>query len=726
MSDPAQRHSAVDVLFVAVSGLGWLAQSLAFAGQLTLAALGLAFAVTGFALFLALGGPPAVPAWLRRLSRGGQGRPWPSLASAVIVLLLASLLYLPPVPLPLDENGATVATFALGTRLARTGELPAAGGDPLAADGRQANRMAAGDGLFFPAWVAMVHLVAGLRWSGVVPALFAALSLLAAYRLGRRLTGSALFGGAFLVTLGFNYPQAWLARTSVPESAAQFLVLAAAAIFAGPGPGVRPALAAGTCFGPALLCSPNVLPLVLPGLVLMIALGALGGTRDRRRAAAFCLATLPFLVQARLQSALLGHPAHPWFPWGHGGGGPVHWLTWYVTLPFLVLAAGGLAELLLAPKKGLRLVRDAGPLFPLAFCSLAPLIDVPQPPPLQPAACRPFTIALIPAVLLLALLFLYRMHGRLAHPLPRLAVAVALALPLGLTLANLMPMATGKPGIDAADFLRRTAAPLIGPGRPFTALLESEPAGLGLHMALEGAFGIDSRVIDGNTEQALFEAMVHAPARKTALVIGEGLFTPHPALVRLRPLADVVGSLRLLPPATDHLPSSTIDRPLRLQLFEALPVKSEADNPLATAPSGPLRVRVGRYAEDWPWIAEGFRPLDRIGGRPFRWTGARARLRLPSWAASVTLELGGFRPPGAPSAAVSVVFPGGEPLACRELPRSGVTSLEVLLPATTGGGTRPDLLELRAAAFRPGPWFDGPNDEALGVQLFGLVFRQAP
>jgi hypothetical protein len=73
-----------------------------------------------------------------------------------------------------------------------------------------------------------------------------------------------------------------------------------------------------------------------------------------------------------------------------------------------------------------------------------------------------------------------------------------------------------------------------------------------------------------------------------------------------------------------------------------------------------------------------------------------------------------------------VAFPDSEPLACRELPRSGITRLHVPLPAPANGGTRPDLLELRAAAFRPGAWLSGSNDEALGVQLFGLVLDAAP
>lgn len=708
-----------DMLFLSVALSGWLAQTLALAGWFTLPALALTVTLLILAALCAHRGTWSGFLQARRLAVSAFRPRITALAVALAVLLLAVLLYHPPGVTQLDGYPAP-AISSLGVHLARTGALPCPTTGSGLDGGAKAMRVAAGPGLFFPAWTGLLHLLGGSGWSAAAPAIFAALSLAVIFGLGRRATGSAWFGALLVLALGLNYPQAWLARVSVPESAAQFLVLASARFYLRSRDGLPGVGAGAVCLGAALLCAPALLWFTPPALLLLLALHAAGSPARRRRAVLFSLGVLPFLVQGWLQTLLpgIGHAVLPTLP-----GGSAHWMVWYLTLPFVVLLACALLLMLARPASSLRLVCDLGPLILLALVSLPFLLRSPGSDAVQPWAARPFTVALIPAALFVGLFFFHRTLQWLRHPALRLIWCSFLAVLLGLNLANQLPMATGRPGQGAVSLVRETARPLADQGQPFTAVVEAGLGTLGLHSALTGLHGIRSFSLGGKqSDRERFHALVRenaATGRRTALVIENGVFTPDPAAVTLRPLAIAEGTLVQLPPLTDHLPSSVVTRTRRLQIFEALPATNHQP-----PHRGPLTVRCGVYQEDWPWLAGGFHGISSAGGRPHRWTASLARLRVPSWAGSVELTLGGFRPPGAPDAVVSAGFAGHPPTVNRHLPRGGFVTLRVSRPATDRGSLS-SLLELRSTAFDPQSWFTELDGDQLGLQLASMTFFPA-
>ncbi len=729
LTGPASAHSSTgsrdryagpaDLLFLSVALSGWMAQTLALAGWFTLPALALTVTMLSLAALCAHRGIRSGFVQARRLALSAV-RPRPAaLAAGLCVLLLAVLLYHPPGVAQLDGHPAP-AISSLGIHLARTGALPRlAPGSGL--DGAaEAMRAAAGPGLLFPAWTGLLQLLGGSAWSAAAPAIFAALSLAVIFGLGRHATGSAWFGALLLLALGLNYPQAWLARVSVPESAAQFLVLASARFYLRSRDGLPGVGAAAVCLGAALLCAPALLWFTPPALLLLLALHTAGSPARRRRAVLFSLGVLPFLAQGWLQALLpgIGHAVLPALP-----GGSAHWMVWYLTLPFLVLLACGLLLMLVRPAWSLRLVGDLGPLIPLALVSLPVLLRSPGSDAVQPWAARPFTVALIPSSLFVGLFFFHRTLQWLRHPALRLIWCSFLAVMLGLNLANLLPMATGRPGQGAVSLVWETARPLAHQGRPFTAVVEAGLGRQGLHSALTGLHGIRSFSLGGHhPDRERFHALVRenaATGRRTALVIENGLFTPDPAGVTLRPLATAEGTLVQLPPLTDHLPSSVVTRLRRLQIFEALPAAPQQPTHRA-----PLTVCCGVYQEDWPWLDSGFHGISSAGGRPHRWTASLARLRVPSWAAAVELTLGGFRPPGAPDAFVSAGFAGHPPTVNRQLPRVGFVTFRVSRPVT-GRGSLSSFLELHSTVFDPQSWFTELDGDQLGLQLASMTYFPA-
>jgi hypothetical protein len=185
-------------------------------------------------------------------------------------------------------------------------------------------------------------------------------------------------------------------------------------------------------------------------------------------------------------------------------------------------------------------------------------------------------------------------------------------------------------------------------------------------------------------------------------------------------MAAFTHDLRRLPGESDHLPSSVISRTLRPQIFEALPAVS----PKSPVHRSPLTVRVGIYGDDWPWLVSGFREVAAAGDRPHRWTGERARIRVPGWAFGVELTLCGYRPPGAPPALFSAGFGRGHPLVTRQLPREGFVA--IFLPRTVGGpGPDSAYLDLRTTCFHPESWFTGSDRAPLGLQLASITYYPA-
>ncbi len=716
--EPGSTPGMADLLFLSIALSGWIAQTLALAGWFTMPALVLAVTLLSLVV-LFRGGLRSGLAGIRRVA-GSVARPTvPAVAAALAVLALALLLYRPPAVTMLDGDPVP-GLNALGLNLARTGSLPLAETGTGLSGAPEAMRGAAGSGLLYPALIGLLQLAGGPSLVEAAPAIFAALSLLALFGIGRQATGSNWLGALVLVALGLNYPQAWLAHVSVPEAAAQLLVLASTLFFLRSRHGFPGVGAAALCLGAASFCSPALLWLIPPALVLLVALHAAGPAAERRRALLFALGVLPFLAQGWLQAFLLvGDNGLPPLP-----SGSAHWMIWYLTLPFMVLAVCGLLLMLARPGPTLRLFSGLGPLLALALVSIPVLFRNPGSDAVQPWAVRPFTVALIPAALLVGMLFFHRVLKWLGHPALRLIWCSGLAILLGLNLANLMPMATGRPGQGARTLVEKVAAPLSAGERPFTAVVEPSLGYLGLHTALSGAHGIRSCSLNGDAlDRERFHALVQhqaAAGQRTALVVNDGDFFPDPALVTLRPLDAFSLDLRRLPGETDHLPSSVVSRSLHPQIFEAIPVAADE----TPAHRSPLGVRVGVYAEDWPWLVSGFRGVTEAGGRPHRWTGDRARIRVPAWAGGVELTVCGYRPPGAPPALVSAGFGHGQAVVTRQLPREGFVAIFVPRP-----GDDPDpqaaYLELNTTCFHPESWFTEKDRTPLGLQLASITYYAA-
>jgi hypothetical protein len=180
----------------------------------------------------------------------------------------------------------------------------------------------------------------------------------------------------------------------------------------------------------------------------------------------------------------------------------------------------------------------------------------------------------------------------------------------------------------------------------------------------------------------------------------------------------VRGNLVLLPPAHDHLPSSVSDTELVLRLFEARPVV-EGDPPVIPVPSNgdPVRVVVGRYGEDWPFLVSGFQGPARADGTPCRWTGRRALLRLPGWTRTVELTLGGYRPPGARPATLALRWTDQRDVRTVILPGEGFSRLSLSRPGDWADPGESPVLELVSSYFRPDRWFTDEDPAPRGVQL---------
>jgi len=753
--------TVAEMFFLSLAITGWTAQTLALAERFTLPWLTASLLAASMILLLRRPGcDEAVAGTLRRSV--------PGLIALGIALVPALLIYRPP--------GVALIGFCrapsfhnLGLFLARHGSLPT----PRAIDGlagaAEALHGAAGPGLVHPALTGLMQLLGGEAWASWTTAAVAWFSLAAVFLLGRRLTGANWFGALFLFSLALNYPQVWLARTALPESAAQLLVLCSTLFFLrgdDRGPGTA---ASAFCLGTAILTAPGLLPVVPAALLLLLALHAGAEQADRRRAARFTLLVMPFLVQGWMQSVILGRPGGVLPPtafllpaaaaafaavaailplpdrfrrflplvtrvlfvsvcgaW-HGtflaavprfAGGTSHWVTWYVTLPFLVLCIGGLLFGSARPSRAAALARSLGPLLPLALLTALRLFHNPGSDGLQPWSARPFSVAVIPAVLLIALLFHRAVYRRLAHPAPRIAWGACLAVMLGLNLANLMPMATARPGLGDADLVRRVAETL-GDRSWGTVVVESGPGVRGLHLALEGGRGIRSAALTGRPgDREHFHRLVREndnAGRPTALVVQEGVFTPDPSLVRLDLLGTITGEARLLPPARDHLPSSASLETCRLLIFRV-----STGNGMPRP--GPPAVDVGDYRQDWPLLADGFHETTQTEHGGFRWTGEQAGLRLPGGSGAVTLTVGGFRPPGAPEAVLAASFSGdAAPPFTSRLPRRGFITITLPRPP----GTAP-LLRLRSTVFRPAPWLTGKGTRVLGFQLAGALVHPCP
>jgi len=754
-----------DVIFISLAVSGWLAQTLSHAGLLTIPLL-CAVIIVFCLLTVFRRGRPAGIGFERPDAR--------TLPAAILLLLIVALLYWPPVPRPLGPDPLP-AINALGNQLARTGALPIAETSPGLDGAAGALIRTTRAGLFLPAWMALLQLAGGVGWAAVAPILFIGCSLWAAFRLGRLVTGRAWFGTLLLLALGLNYPQAWLAHTPVAASAAQFLVLSGALFLARSDQ--RPVLtwAAAFCLGSACFCRQELRLLLPLALLLLQALQTNGPATVRRRSALLGLGLLPFLVQAWLQDGAMPLPeslvAAGLFTTGwltiapHRGnrfpsmpglvtwtlfaglfaatlglhraehqllhGGSSHWIIWYLTFPLAVMMAGGLLTAVVRFRDALDLVIRYGLFLTLALVTIPFLGHNPGDGALQPWASRPFTVAVIPAAIFVALLFYRGVLRTLPSQLLKSAWAPSIALVLGLNLANQMPLATGRPGTGGAALVAQVVATLPEDGKPHVLVIEPGPGVLGLPAALLGSQGIPAFSMAGPAaDPGPFTDLVRrsaATGRRTVLVVGEGRFAPDPAQVRLRPLGVVRVGLVLLPPAHDHLPSSVSNTDLALQLFEALPLGA-GDPPVSPAsPNGqPLVVEVGCYGKDWPYLASGFHGPARAAGNPYRWTGRRALLRLPAWTRTVELTLGGFRPPGALPATLSLRWDGQRDGRTLTLPVEGFTVVSLPCPREMSEKGESPVLELVSSCFRPGRWFTGNDLAPRGVQLAGIALYPGP
>lgn len=290
-------------LAVGLGSLAWIALLLAELGRLNVGTV--AVAAIGA---LALGWSATIHGIRNDRTAGGSApdggpvdeiaRWWPRTAAAAVVVLGVLGLFFPAYETTLWAGDSTVY-LAFASRIGETGALvfedPLVGSlpvplrrdvfrntTPLDTTGPYArfpggfripdiddDEVTAGFSPLFPVVLAVFDLMAGQRGMLLVAPLFAALAVCAVFFIGSRLGGvwAGLLAAA-LVTVCL--PQIWYARFSVPESLAEFLVLAGVLTLyaASSRRGPTLPLASGALLGLAALAKVDIA--VLGGVALVL------------------------------------------------------------------------------------------------------------------------------------------------------------------------------------------------------------------------------------------------------------------------------------------------------------------------------------------------------------------------------------------------------------------------------------------------------------------------